>query len=45
MIVTRGYRVDLGGKELTRTDPISFLAKPYAKRQLVGAVRASLDAR
>jgi PAS domain S-box-containing protein len=45
VIVTSGYSVELGGKELTRTDRVGFLAKPYSKRQLVGAVRASLDVR
>ena len=44
VIVTSGYSVELGGKELARTDRIRFLNKPYSKQQLVQAVRTSLDA-
>lgn len=43
VITTSGYSVDLAGKELERSGRISFLAKPYSARQLLGAVQSQLD--
>jgi PAS domain S-box-containing protein len=44
VIVTSGYSVDLAGKEITQTERLRFLAKPYSVLELAGAVRAMLDA-
>ena len=45
VLMTSGYSADLGGHDLRRAERVRFLPKPYTERELLGAVRACLDAR
>ena len=45
VLFTSGYTTDFAGRELSLRDRQSFLQKPATPRQMLGAVRRSLDAK